>query len=168
MRRIALTLVVVATVLLAGCAALGGGDDASVPGDQVAPEGTSAGATGVDHTLRIKVDDDTAGQEWTAIGGSYPRGSFALDSAQHEAVFLGVDTDGDGTVDREFDETHVSGVNNNEFSFTVSLDTDYTLESGDVVVVRYPAVDNPSDPGEYDVEVRLNDQQTATGTVSVD
>jgi len=26
---------------------------------------------------------------------------------------------------------------------------DDTLEEGDVVVVRYPAVDNPDEPGEY-------------------
>jgi len=54
-----------------------------------------------------------------------------------------------GGRDRRFDESHVSGVNNNAYSFDVTLDMDDTLEEGDVVVVRYPAVDNPDEPGEY-------------------
>jgi len=169
MRRLALTLVLVATVALAGCAGLGGdADDAAVPDDPVVSEDAAAGATGVNHTLRVRADETTAGQELTAVGATYPREAFAVDSAQHEAIRVGVDTDGDGTLDREFDESDISGVNNNAFSFTVTLDTDYTLQAGDVVVVRYPAVDNPTDPGEYDVEISLNDAQTASATLSID
>jgi hypothetical protein len=62
----------------------------------------------------------------------------------------------------------VSGVNNNEYSFDVTLDTDYTLQEGDVVVVRYPAVDNPAEPGDYEVELRLNDGRTETVTVTIE
>ncbi|WP_233255319.1 MULTISPECIES: FimD/PapC N-terminal domain-containing protein [Haloplanus] len=37
-----------------------------------------------------------------------------------------------------------------------------------MIVVGYPAVDNPEDPGEYEVEVRLNGERTATGTVTIE
>lgn len=56
---------------------------------------------------------------------------------------LGVDTNGDGEVDREFNESAISGVNNNDYSFTLSLDTDYTLDAGNTVVVRYPRSTTP-------------------------
>ncbi|GAB6862399.1 hypothetical protein ACFR97_10715 [Haloplanus litoreus] len=161
--------------LLAGCSAFGGGGSGAgaetgtaVPDEQVAVGNEAAGATDVNQTLRITVDETTAGSEWAEIGATYPRDRFVVDSATHEAITLGVDTDGDGEIDRRFNETHVSGVNNNEFSFDVTLDTGYTLQEGDVIVVGYPAVDNPDDPGEYEVEIRLNGEQTVTGTVTVE
>lgn len=159
-------------VVLAGCSAFTGGqsDDGratTVDDERVAVEDDAPDATNVNQTLRITVDETTAGSEWTEIGATYPRDRFAVDSARHGEILLGVDTDGDGELDRGFDETHVSGVNNNEFSFDVTLDTGYTLQEGDVVVVGYPAVDNPSESGEYQVEVRLNDRQNATGTVTI-
>ncbi|UIP01174.1 hypothetical protein Hbl1158_07455 [Halobaculum sp. CBA1158] len=58
-------------------------------------------------------------------------------------------------------------MNTNDYSFTVALDTDYTLESGDTVVVRYPAVDNPEEPGEYGVAVTLNGDRTISETVTI-
>lgn len=121
----------------------------------------------MNQTLRLTVNETTAGSELSAFGATYPRDRFVVDSAQHDALFVGVDTDGDGTVEREFDETNVSGVNNNAYSFDVTLDTGYTLEAGDTVVVRYPAVDNPDEAGEYDVEVGLNGQQRANSTVTI-
>jgi len=44
---------------------------------------------------------------------------------------------------------------------------DDTLEEGDVVVVRYPAVDNPDEPGEYTVETRLNGERAANAMVTI-
>ncbi|WP_299332169.1 hypothetical protein [Haloplanus sp.] len=79
------------------------------PGERVAVENDAAGATGVNQTLRVEVGEDLAGSEWTAVGATYPREAFTVDGAAHEEVVLGVDTDGDGEIDRRFDETHVSG-----------------------------------------------------------
>jgi len=159
-------------VALAGCSALTGGADSgaetTVSDDRIAVEDDSAGATGVNQTLRMTVTETTNDSEWAGIGATYPRENFTVNSAQHEEVVLGVDTDDDGELEETFDESHVSGVNNNAYSFDVTLDTDYTLQQGDVVVVRYPAIENPERAGDYDVEVRLNDQQTATGTVSIE
>jgi len=164
--RTVLAVCLVALVALAGCSASVGGDG-STADDGVELEDNSTGATDVTQSVGIEADDSTAGQELTAIGATYPRDDFTVDAAQHDQIGIGVDTDGDGELEEEFDETHVSGVNNNAFSFDVTLDTGYTLESGDVVVVEYPAVDNPSEPGEYVVEVRLNDRQTADATVTI-
>jgi hypothetical protein len=159
-------------IALTGCSALptgqSNGDGPSVSDEQVTVEDRSAGATGVNQTLRITADETAAGSELSAIGATYPRDNFTVGSAQHEAISIGVDTDGDGELDRTFNETHISGVNNNEYSFDVTLDTGSTLEAGDTVVVRYPATDNPSEAGDYEVEVRLNDQQTETAAVTIE
>ncbi len=160
-------------VALAGCSAVpgggsGDGGDASTPDEGVAVEDDAPDATDVNQTLRIEVGEDLAGTEWTAVGATYPREDFTVDSAGHEAITLGVDTDGDGEIDRRFDETHVSGVNNNAYSFDVTLDTGHTLQEGDVIVLGYPAVDNPSEPGEYEVDLRVNDRETTTATITIE
>lgn len=166
-RRILLVVAVVTMVAFSGCAALNGGSPDGTP-DDVAVENDDPGATNVTQTLRIDVDETTADSELTAVGATYPRENFTVDAAQHEQIELGVDTDGDGELEEEFNETHISGVNNNEYSFDIALETGYTLQEGDTVVVSYPAVDNPSEPGDYEVEIRLNDEQNATDTVEIE
>lgn len=97
----------------------------------------------------------------------YPRGSFTVRPAQHEKIEIGVDVTLDGTPDQEFEASDISGVNNNDYSFTIELDTDYTLQRGDAVVVDYPAIDNPDEPGEYEVELSVNEQQSTMATLSI-
>lgn len=155
---------------MAGCSAISGGDGGTptVADEQVTVADAEPGATNVNQTLKITVNESTNGSELEEIGATYPRDNFSVDSASHSAVYLGVDTDGDGEVEETFNESHVSGVNSNEYSFDVTLDTDYTLESGDTVVLRYPEVDNPDEPGTYDVEIRLNGEQSTTGNVTIE
>lgn len=176
-----LVLAVLAMVALSGCATLdsrepsGGSDGPELPdgptdvgGAHVQAADNATAATNANYTLRAEVNESTAGSELSGIGATFPRDHFVVDGAKHGAVRVGVDTDGDGTVDRSFDESHISGVNNNAFSFDVTLDTDYTLQRGDVVVVRYPHITNPDEAGEYPIAVRLNgDRQRSTGTITV-
>lgn len=156
-------------VALTGCGALSGnGDGQATPENAVSLENDAAGETALNQTLRVTVDGSTNGTELTAIGATYPRENFTVEPAQHDAIELGVDREGDGELERTFDETQVSGVNNNTYSFEVTLDTDYTLQEGDVVLLTYPAIDNPDTPGEYAVDVRLNDAQTETVSVTIE
>lgn len=167
MNRQLLAIGVVALLALTGCSAFGGSD--TTPTDSgIELENDNAGATNVTYGVGIEADGTTDGEELTAVGATYPREAFAVDSADHRNVSIGVDTDGDDENEHTFNETHVSGVNNNAYSFDVTLDTDYTLQSGDVVSVSYPAITNPSDSGNYTVEVRLNDRQTANATVAIE
>jgi len=149
---------------LAGCSSGGSDDETQEP---VEPADNSAGER-TSQSLRLTVGEDLAGGEWQSVSASYPRDRFVVQSAQHEEVGLGVDRSGDGNADEEFGADAISGVNNNEFSFTIELDTGYTLEQGDTVLVEYPAVDNPSEPGEYEVELSVNEIQTATATITVE
>jgi len=170
-RQILIAVALAVLVSTAGCAAFGGGGDAgpaTSDGGVVEANDPAADATGVNQTVRLSADESVAGSEWTSLSVAYPRENFTVESAQHGNVSLGVDTDDDGEVDERYNESHVSGVNNNAYSFTVELDTGYELSTGDVVVVEYPAVDNPAEPGNYTVTATLNDEQTTNGTVVVE
>ncbi|WP_324756814.1 hypothetical protein [Haloarcula montana] len=167
MNRPLLAVGLVVLVGLAGCSTLSGAGQPATDGG-VELEDNRTGATGVTQSIAIEVTDARAGEELTEIGATYPRDRFVVDSAQHEAVAVGVDTDGDGEIEEAFDESHVSGVNNNAFSFDITLDTGYTLQSGDTVMIEYPTVSNPTEPGEYTVETRLNGQQAGNATVSIE
>jgi hypothetical protein len=161
-----LTIGLIAMIAVAGCAGLPGSGQQD-PGNGVNIEDNSSGATNVTQAVSVEVDDTGAGQEFTEIGATYPRDNFVVRAAQHDQIVLGIDSDGDGDVEHRFNESHISGVNNNAYSFDITLDTGYTLESGDVVMIEYPGIDNPSEPGEYIVEVRLNDRQTTNSTVTI-
>ncbi|RKD93564.1 hypothetical protein [Halopiger aswanensis] len=177
MRRLLLVVALAALVSVAGCSGFGG-ETAAPSSDadgtlEVAGNGTvdtqnrTTDATATNQTVQIEANESVAGSEWESLSVTYPREHFTVESAQHDEIALGVDTNGDGSIDREFNETHVSGVNNNDYSFTVELDAEYALEAGDVIVAEYPAVDNPSEPGEYVVEVALNEAQTVEGTITI-
>lgn len=170
MRRTLVAIALAALVVTAGCAGLGGGDSSGESDDDgvVVPEDATANATAVNQTVQLSVAESVAGSEWTSLSVEYPRDEFTVQSTQHENVSLGVDPDGDDGETTWFNESHVSGVNTNAYSFTIELDTDYTLESGDVVVVEYPAIDNPAEPGNYTAEATLNEEQTTNSTISVE
>lgn len=146
---------------LAGCSM--GGDG----GDGVEPADSSTGATAA-QALRLTVNEDAAGSEWQSVSATYPRDRFTVDSAQHENIGLGVDQSGDGSADEEFGAGVISGVNNNDFSFSIELDTGYTLQAGDTLLVDYPAVGNPEEAGDYEVELSVNEARTETVTVTIE
>ncbi len=153
-------------VALAGCSALPG-DDAPATEDDLEVADDDPGATNVTQSLVFDVDESAAGTELTEVAAVYPREAFDVDAAGHEEIRIAVDTDDDGEAEERFDESHVSGVNTNEYSYTVTLDTGYTLDAGDTVLLEYPAVDNPDEPGNYTVELTLNEEHVENGTVTV-
>lgn len=157
-----------AAASLAGCSGNGsdGSGDGEDPQTAAADDGSPGETSG--QSLRMTVGEAVAGSEWTTFAATYPRDRFTVEPAQHEELEIGIDTTGDGSPDETFDESNVSGVNNNDYSFNIALDTGYELAEGDVVVVDYPAVVNPDETGEYDVELTLNEEQTATGTVTIE
>ncbi|WP_253736896.1 hypothetical protein [Halohasta salina] len=167
MNKLLQTIGLVLIVALAGCSGLPAGDGSDA-GNGTSIENDTAGATEVTQSLGITVDETTAGEELSEIGATYPREQFVVSAAQHDEIEIGVDSDGDGTAEHTFNETHISGVNNNAYSFDITLESGYTLQSGDVVTVVYPAVDNPEEPGEYTVELRVNERQTANATATIE
>jgi len=167
-RRTFVTAATLGVASIAGCSALPGGDDGSDDDSSADLGDQSTGATDVTQTLRIPVSEETTGQTLQSISATYPRDRFVVDSAGHDAITVGVDSSGDGSLDEEYDSGAISGSNNNDYSFTITLDTSYELKSGDIVMLDYPAIDNPSEPGEYDITVSLNEGPERTVTVQIE
>jgi len=166
-RKTLVAIALAALVATAGCSAFGGGGDGDAPGGDAVEAANPATNETAAYAVSAPVGDDAAGGQWESLSVEYPRENFTVDAAQHDELELGVDTDDDGEVERELNETHVSGVNNNAYSFTVELDTDYTLESGDELHVTYPNVANPAEPGNYTVSVTVDDDATTNATVTI-
>ena len=165
-RTVLATAATALATAVAGCSS-GGNSTENDDGDPVELADNSAGEQ-TSQSLRLTVGEALAGSEWQSVGATYPRNQFTVQSARHEEISLGIDTSGDGTADEEFGADVISGINNNGFSFTTELDTGYTVTEGDTVLVEYPAIDNPSDPGEYEVEISVNEVQTATATITIE
>ncbi|SEG66322.1 hypothetical protein [Halobellus limi] len=161
----------------AGCASITGTDngsdgesgsgDGSEEVERIELEDDAPEAAGA-QTLRVPVAESIAGQTLSAVAATYPRERFVVDSASHDAITVGVDQDGDETLDEEFGSDAISGANNNAYSFTVTMDTAYELREGDVVILDYPTISNPQEAGEYDATVVLNDQQETTVSVAIE
>jgi hypothetical protein len=98
----------------------------------------------------------------------HPRDRFTVDSAQHGNIGLGVDQSGDGSADEAFGAGVISGVDNNDVSFTIERDTGYTPQAGDILLADYPAVGNPEEAGDCEVELPVNGAQTETVTVTIE
>jgi len=165
-----IAIATVALVALAGCAGQSGTERTGTNGSVESGIRTTDNVTGamnVTHWVGAEVGNATAGEALSGIGAVYPGEHFAVGGAEPEEIRVGVDRNGDGEPDQTFNESHVSAVNNTENSFDVTLDTDYTLQSGDVVTVAYPAVDHPDEAGEYTVQVRLNDRPASNQTIVI-
>lgn len=165
-RAILATAATTLTIAVAGCSS-GGNNNGNDEAEPVEPEDNSVGEQ-TSQSLRLTVGEELAGSEWQSISATYPREQFTVQSAQHTDISLGIDTSGDGNADEEFDNSIISGVNNNDFSFTIELDTSYVFTEGDTVLINYPAVENPNEPGEYEVETSVNEVQTATATITIE
>ncbi|MXR50346.1 hypothetical protein GRX03_01810 [Halovenus sp. WSH3] len=179
MNRRLLVVGVVAVLALAGCAGLGGesepaneqpSEDAgsSVVETGVRAANATAGATNVTYAVGIEVTEAAAGEDLSNVGATLPQGAFTVDPIRNDEILIGIDTDGDGTIDRGFQESAVDSVDNTDNSFDVRMSSEYTLQAGDVVLVQHPDIDNPGQPGEYTVETRLNGQQTDEDTVLIE
>ncbi|MGQ4554589.1 hypothetical protein [Halobellus sp. GM3] len=144
------------------CGRTGGGD-----GTDVTLEDDSTGAAGA-QTLRIPAGESIADQSLSSVSATYPPDRFFVDGASHDSIPVGVDRDGDGELEEEFGSDAISGANNNDYSFAVTMETDVEPAAEDVVGLEYPAVENPGNPGEYDVEVSLNDERETSVAVAVE
>lgn len=165
-RTVLATAAMSLTTAVAGCSS-DGNDTEDNPEKPVELVDNTAGKRS-GQSLRLTIGEEVVGAEWQSVSATYARDQFTVQSAQHEDIRLGVDTSGNGNTDQEFDASVISGVNTNDFSFTVELDTDYTLAEDDTVIVEYPAVDNPSEPGEYEIETSVNEVRTATTTITIE
>lgn len=148
------------TVSVAGC----GSEESGTP-EPAAAENPDPGAR-TSQQLWIEADESQGETEWTSVGANYPE-AFTVEEAAPEDVGLGVDTSWNGEPDETFDEEQIEGIETDQQSFRIDLDTGHTLAEGDFVFVEYPAIVNPDESGGYEIEVTLNESQTETFTLEI-
>lgn len=143
--------------------------DDGLQDDLVVAEDPTPGTTDIVHSTVVEVDD-ASGTELDSITVDYPKDDMDLSTQEHnEILTIGVDTNGDGSLERTFDESDISGVNTNDDNseLTVTFDIGYTFDEGDRVKIRYEGVNNPDAAGDYAVSVTLNGAQTEDGTLTI-
>lgn len=152
----------VVTTVIAGCS----GSETGTPGPVEAADDSPGATTSL--TLRVEVDEALGGEEWTRVGAMYSQDGFTVKESSPDDVGLGVDNTWDGELDERFDDSHISHITTDNHSFDVRLESDYLLAEGDFVVVDYPDIKLPTDPGDYTVEVTLNGGQTDRVTIEIE
>lgn len=133
----------------------------------------TAGATDTRNVVRVAIPEsgsNAAGSSLSGLDVAYPSGFDASGLTTDDVLVVGVDEDGDGTLDSEL-TGDLSGVRVTDDGQTVELTFggNSGLNTGDTVVAELDGIDNPASAGEYDVTVEINDgEETAAGTVTID
>lgn len=157
------------------------GSEANPFGDSdalVVAEDPTAGAEDVRYRIRFEIaDSDMEGDSLNELGLSVTEPS---DDDGVESMFSGVDRKDIETfeLDRVDGGTEnisgdVEGSDNwesgdGELEMTLGGDTYTNPSVGDVITVVFGGVDNPTEPGTYEVEVTLNqDEDTQDGTLEI-
>ncbi|SEP22733.1 hypothetical protein SAMN04487948_12346 [Halogranum amylolyticum] len=117
------------------------------------------------HTVRVPVVSDEPLRrlvvDYDGEDGDRPR-NLTVGAA---VTLVGVDRDGDGTVDVDLDESLVSVTTHSDGRYRFQFDGQYRLAPGDGLVVRYALV-NPDTTGRDRVTVGVNDAPSTAGTVT--
>lgn len=131
----------------------------------------TAGATST-HTAKLVVSGDSDIHDFDYIRVDYSAEESAttvnnVDKA--DIITFGVDTDGDGQIDKSLKkgDWKVSHGGSGHTLRVRNQDWDGKLEAGDVIIVRFSGVQNPSEDGTYVVDVSLNSQQIERTTFQI-
>lgn len=119
----------------------------------------------------IQADSDTDGNSLNSVEADVQTGSPDMFSKTDEADLESavVDTDGGSEVDLEDDLdgwTVSEGGSRVKIEFSGSA---YTADTGDTIVIVFGNVENPPDPGTYDVRIQTSgDGNWQSGTITVE
>lgn len=114
------------------------------------------------HTASIRVGDDDVGDSLNKFRVDYTEGASPADVSEvgdDDVEAVGIDTDGDGTIDTNVaDDLSSVSVSNDGHTLDVGFGGSYSLTEGDVVLVEFGNVTNPETSGTFDVAVSVNFQ----------
>jgi hypothetical protein len=153
-----------------------GGVDAPVHTDDLLwMHDTTAGATNVQMEVQFEIQpgSSTVGNSLNSVETDVQSGSPDMFSGttQSDAARVGVDTDGDGTIENDI-QSDINGwtVSNGGSTLTVEFTgSAYTNpQAGETIVAVVDNVDNPSSAGTYDVQIQTSgDGNWQSGNITV-
>ena len=128
-----------------------------------APDDPGVTAT---HTATAVVGSKSASDSLNGFTVDYSVSSSPADVSnvgQNDVVRVGIDTDGDGTIDTDVsDDLGEASVSNNGHTIKFGFGGSYSLAENDTVVVEYNDTVNPDSAGTFDVNVTINPQSAGT------
>lgn len=148
---------------------------ASHAGELIWMHDPTAGASGVEMEVRFEIQpgSPTIGNSLNSVEIDIGSGSpdMFTGTDQADVVTLGVDTDGDGTVDDDISgDVDAWTVSDGGSTLKVGLSgAAYTNpQAGEVIVLVVEDVDNPPSPGTYDAEVQTSgDGNWQSGSLNI-
>ncbi|MFB6199077.1 MAG: hypothetical protein ABEI52_12565, partial [Halobacteriaceae archaeon] len=155
------TLLVIATLIVPGALV---GVVVGAEAATITAEPNTVGAIST-HTVTAAVeaaDDGAPLNDLVVDYNSASRRANVNGVTKSDVLKVGVDTDGDGTIDTSLsdsltDVTHENNFHTIEFNF----DGSYTLDaSTDRIIITFKGVTNPSEPGTYQTQVAINSETT--------
>ena len=145
----------------------------------LAPENPTAGAEDVRYRVIFEIQEQKGGDSNDAVGNSLNDVLVSVDDVDRR-MFSGVTKsdvekfevereNGDTEkylYDVEDEENWSIDNDNNELKMTLS--GNYDIQAGDVITIIIDSIDNPAEPGTYDIAVELNDgEDTESGTLEI-
>ncbi|MFB6221932.1 MAG: hypothetical protein ABEH90_10905, partial [Halolamina sp.] len=132
--------------------------NASVTASPTDPNATAT------HTATGTVGSKSDGDSLNGFTVDYTASAHPADVSnvsQGDVVAVGLDTDGDGTIDTNVsDDLSEVSVSNNGHTVKFGFGGSYSLTAGDRIIVEFDNAQNPAAEGTFDVGVRINPQST--------
>ena len=143
------------------------------PAGLVQISNNKAGATDVKYRINFTIEPGSKG-----VGSNL--GNMALEvttgspdmfsnTGLADVISAGVDTNGDGVIDQDLSgDIDTWNVKDGGSSVHIALNTTYTQDGGDSIILIFDGVDNPQTPGDYELRAETNsDDNWHNGTITI-
>lgn len=156
-RAVALSIVLVVAVVATSTALVGVAS--ATESATIVAEPSASGATST-HTVSAKVESEDDGANLTSINIDYnsaTRPASIENVSASDVQTVGIDQDGDGTIDTDLSGT-ITGTEhaNKHHTITFQFDESYVLNANDTLIIAYQGVENPNEPGDYQTQIAIN------------
>jgi hypothetical protein len=145
----------------------------------LAPENPTAGAEDVRYRIIFEIQAQKGGDSNDAVGNSLNDVLVSVDDVDRR-MFSGVTKSDiekfevereDGTTESYADDVEDEenwSIDNDDNDLRITLSGDYDIKAGDVITIIIDSIDNPAEPGTYDIAVELNDgEDMESGTLEI-
>lgn len=143
------------------------------PGDLVRISNSEAGATDVRYRVNFRIEPGSpaigSNAKYIALEVTTGSPDMFSNTELSDLYVAGVDEDDDGTIDYSLTtEVNAWEVKDGGTSLKIDLDdTAYTASENDTIIVEFDGVDNPQNPGEYELRAETGYGNWHEGTITI-
>lgn len=143
------------------------------PGDLVRISNSEAGATDVRYRVNFQIEPGSPAidnnTKYIALEVTTGDPDMFSNTDLGDLFVAGVDEDNDGTIDRSLTSAvNAWEVRDGGTSLKIDLDdTAYQASENDTIIVEFDGVDNPKDPGNYELRAETGYGNWHEGTITI-